>query len=114
LKAGRIVAIVADRDFQNKGVRMPFLGGQASIPLGPAVLSLKSGAPVVPAFFMRESGAMNFHMIIHPPIYPSAKNQKSDTLVKARAVAKEYINVIESMIQRFPEQWLMFRDYERG
>jgi KDO2-lipid IV(A) lauroyltransferase len=46
LRAGRAVALVADQDARSRGVFVPFFGRPASTFRGPAVLALRSGAPV--------------------------------------------------------------------
>lgn len=46
LRAGRAVALVADQDARRSGVFVPFFGRPASTHRGPAVLALRSGAPV--------------------------------------------------------------------
>ncbi len=47
LRAGRVVAFLADQDAGRHGVFVPFLGRPASTFPGPAQLALRTGAPVV-------------------------------------------------------------------
>ncbi len=46
LRAGRLVAFVADQDGRGSGVFVPFMGRPASTHRGPAVLALRAGAPL--------------------------------------------------------------------
>jgi KDO2-lipid IV(A) lauroyltransferase len=48
LHAGGMLCLVADRDMTDKGVRVRFFSGTASMPAGPAALALKTGATLVP------------------------------------------------------------------
>lgn len=46
LRDGRLVAFVADQDGRGSGVFVPFMGRPASTHRGPALLALRSGAPL--------------------------------------------------------------------
>ena len=50
LEAGKLVALIADRDMSRSGIEVEFLGGVAKMPQGPAILSLKTGAPLITAY----------------------------------------------------------------
>jgi len=54
LKNNKLVALVADRDFASGGKKMPFLGLEKIIPRGPAALSTRTGAPIIPGFVIRQ------------------------------------------------------------
>ena len=45
LQEGRLVCLVADRDLSGSGVAVDFFGEKASMPAGPAMMSLMTGAP---------------------------------------------------------------------
>lgn len=49
LRAGGFVCLVADRDLSEKGVPVDFFGRTARMPAGPAALSVRTGAPLIPA-----------------------------------------------------------------
>ena len=44
--AGDVVPLVADRDLSRSGVDVDFFGGTARMPPGPALVSIRSGAPL--------------------------------------------------------------------
>lgn len=46
LKAGKIVALLGDRDLSGGGIEVSFFGRTAPVPGGPATLSVLSGAPL--------------------------------------------------------------------
>lgn len=50
LRAGRLIALVADRDLSASGVEVDFFGRKAKFPAGPAKLSLTTGAPLITAY----------------------------------------------------------------
>jgi len=111
LRNNKLVGLVADRDFTERGEVVPFLGKKASIPKGPALLSYKTGAPIVPCFIKRDKD-YNFTLTLDEPLYPPdvIKDEviSQELLLK---VLKQYVSIIEKKIRENPTQWLMFRDF---
>jgi KDO2-lipid IV(A) lauroyltransferase len=111
LKQNGIVAVVGDRDFTSNGVEMDFLGKKTLLPKGPALFAIKSGAALVPTFFIRNEDD-TFTLTLSEPVYPETVVAENHIAEEALVVLmKRYISVIEAMIRRYPGQWLMFRPY---
>jgi len=106
-----IVAVVADRDFTQNGRVMDFLNRKALIPKGAALFASKTGAGIVPVFFMREENN-EFSLHISDPIYPSSivSNGQVDDEILLEMMEK-YKSVIEQKVKEYPTQWLMFRQF---
>ncbi len=101
LKGNKLVALLGDRDFGNNGRRMPFLGETKVLPRGPAILALRTGASIVPAFVIRQDD--DTHVIeFLEPIRDSGDEQE---------IMSDYVKVIEKKIRRYPTQWLLFREF---
>jgi len=49
-RAGRLIALVADRDLSSSGVPVQFFGFPARMPAGPALLAIQTGAALITAF----------------------------------------------------------------
>lgn len=49
IEAGGFVCLVADRDLSASGIPVEFFGRRTRMPAGPAALSLRTGAPLIPA-----------------------------------------------------------------
>lgn len=49
-RAGKLIALVADRDLSKSGVDVDFMGYPARMPAGPAMLSIQTDAPLITAF----------------------------------------------------------------
>lgn len=49
LRAGGFVCLVADRDLSERGVPVKFFDRHTRMPAGPAALSVRTGAPLIPA-----------------------------------------------------------------
>jgi lauroyl/myristoyl acyltransferase len=47
LRDGGFVCLVADRDFSERGLEVDFFGGRTKMPAGPALLALRTGAPLI-------------------------------------------------------------------
>ena len=111
LKDNKIVGLVADRDFGRHGLIMPFLGKKAMLPKGPAILSLKTGAPIITCLMIREKGD-HFTLMLGDPIFPSQEynNGEIDDEV-IQSTIRKYIGTVEEKIRQFPSQWLMFRQF---
>ena len=106
LKNGEIVAVLGDRDFTGKDDRVEFFGRPARIPRGPAWLSLKSGAPIVPGFLLRQVDD-TFPLRFHPPIFP-------ETEATEDAIRAKVCRALEKEIGDQPYQWFIFDDFWAG
>ncbi|HLB61471.1 MAG TPA: phosphatidylinositol mannoside acyltransferase [Actinomycetota bacterium] len=104
LKAGAVVALVADRDLAGRGIEVEMFGKPRRLPAGPAMLALSTGAPILlcPSF-TTERGSM---CRIQPPIEfePSGKT-KDDVRALTRLLAREF----ERLISERPADWHMFQ-----
>ena len=110
LKANQMIALVGDRDFGAHGVEMDFLGRRALIPKGPAIFSIKTGAPIIPCFLIRNAENA-FTLFIEKPIFPT---QVIDGTIEERALVslmRQYLIKVEEKIRQYPTQWLMFREF---
>ncbi len=106
LRVGGLLGILGDMDLSQDGLEATVCGRPVSLPRGPAVLSIRTGAPVVPVYLIRE-GPGAFRLCIEPPIWPS--------LAEEGAVARltgAYAAVLERYVRRFPDQWLLFQQIE--
>jgi KDO2-lipid IV(A) lauroyltransferase len=111
LKAGRIVGIIADRDYSGNGLRVPFAGEALAMPLGPAALAVQTGAPVVPMFLARR-GPADLLLIVGKPLRPRESIAKESQVVDLTArLATEMVRFINAA----PPQWIAFHDaWARG
>jgi KDO2-lipid IV(A) lauroyltransferase len=106
LKAGRILGLVADRDYTGHGMRLPFAGQSMSVPLGPAALAVQTGAPIIPVFLARR-GFTRFHLQVAKPLRvdPAApKHQEVDRLMH------DLVAIMTRFIATAPSQWVAFHD----
>lgn len=110
LKRNEIVGILGDRDFSGEnGIRVDFFSKTMLAPQGPAVLSLRTKAAIIPAFVIRdEVDDCYFHYIFEKPIYPEPTG---DEQADIRRITEQYIKVIEKIIKKYPKQWFIFHEF---
>ncbi|MGD0335810.1 MAG: lysophospholipid acyltransferase family protein [Candidatus Omnitrophota bacterium] len=106
-KKNESVALVGDRDFTEDGAILPFFGKPTVFPEGPAAFSLRTGAPIVAGFMLRNKDD-SFTLRMEPPIVvtPSG-NRRNDTV----EIMKTYLKIFERYITEYPDQWFMFRRF---
>jgi len=107
LKECSVVGLLGDRNFGDHGVTVPLFGQQTALPRGPAMLSVLTGAPIVPCFMVRQADD-EFLFCTEPPIAPRASADREDEVVR---LTMAYAGVMERYIRRYPDQWCMFRRF---
>ena len=85
------------------GVFVDFFGTPASTNSGIARLSLRSGAPVVPVFIVREGRQPRHRVHVLPIIYTQ---RSGDQEADVQRLTQQFSDIFESMVRRYPEQWL--------
>lgn len=58
LRAGKLVALVADRDLSKNGIPVKFFGDGAKMPGGPALLAIQTGADLITAYVSYEENGI--------------------------------------------------------
>jgi lauroyl/myristoyl acyltransferase len=104
LKRGRLIGIVADRDFFQNGKPVSFFGTETTLPPGPIRIARDSGAPVVPVFARRVGGGYVMH--VEEP-FTVEKTGDSDEDIR-RGLAR-LVEVFERQLKSAPDQWVMFQ-----
>lgn len=101
LKQNKILALMVDQDNGDKGIFVPFFDRPASAPTGPAIISLKTGAPIVPLFLMPDYSGKH-KLIVHSPIFP--ENYCNDSHGQW-LITKKYTQILQSYVKAHPHQW---------
>ena len=106
LRQNKILVLFADQNKPKGGVFVDFFGRPAGTVVGPAVMALRTGAPIVPIFNVRQ-GANKHKVIIGPPIeLEISGNQEKDILVTTAKITK----VTEEFIRQYPTHWWWFHN----
>jgi Kdo2-lipid IVA lauroyltransferase/acyltransferase len=102
LRENRIVALLPDQNCSESFV--PFYGLPTGTVLGPATISMRTGAPLIPAFCAR-TGPGKYMTYIFPRLEP--KEGIEDPIL---ALTHSMNDAIEKIVRMYPEQWLWFHD----
>ncbi|MFZ2059252.1 MAG: phosphatidylinositol mannoside acyltransferase [Acidimicrobiales bacterium] len=105
LRAGRVVGLLADRDLVGNGVEVEFFGEKTTLPAGPALLALRSGAPLMTcAIYQRPRGL--YHAVLQPPLDSTRSGRLRQDLQR---LTEEMAGGLEDLIALAPEQWHLFQ-----
>jgi Kdo2-lipid IVA lauroyltransferase/acyltransferase len=102
LREKKLVAMVADQRGPEDSIKLNFFGRKTSILVGPAVLALKTGAPLLYGIAIRQSDYSYYTEMVEI----SKENLPEDNEAKIEELSKRHIAYLESVIRKYPEQWL--------
>jgi phosphatidylinositol dimannoside acyltransferase len=101
IKQAQVIALLCDRDIGGGGTEVTFFGETTTLPSGPAVLALRTGAPLIPTGVYDQGGG-HHHAILRPPIPAERRGSFRDDVARiTQAMAYD----LEGLIRRAPEQW---------
>jgi KDO2-lipid IV(A) lauroyltransferase len=104
LSENEVIALVADRDLKGKGVEVEMFGERRMMPAGPALLSLATGAPLLPcALYDLDDGWVIY--IGAPLEVERTGDLRQDVNTMTRELAARF----ERAIAAAPTQWHMFQ-----
>jgi lauroyl/myristoyl acyltransferase len=108
VKAGAVVPLLADRDLTPRGIDVEFFGGRTRMPAGPALLALRTGAPLYAVDMWFDADAPVGHLAGPIPM-PGADEGSLDTRV--RIVTQRVADKFAEGIARHPEDWHMLQRF---
>jgi KDO2-lipid IV(A) lauroyltransferase len=101
LRRNEILYLIADEQQIYGGLPVPFFGKTAYTPPGPAIFSLKTGAPILPMFIVREKGIPQTLLIRSPVEIELTSDEKKNT----ELLTAKFTKVIEDIVREYPSQW---------
>lgn len=104
LQQGAVVPLLADRDLSRRGVDVTFFGGRSRMPAGPALLALRTGAPLYVAHLWYEPGrpVARFDGPVEVPV-------DGPLDVRVRELTQRVADRLAEGIARHPEDWHMLQ-----
>jgi KDO2-lipid IV(A) lauroyltransferase len=91
-------------------VFVPFFGVPCGTPNGPALLALHTGAALMAAYCVREPDD-TYRVICLPPLEVVSTG---DALADQTRIMTEANAILESVVKRYPTQWLWLHDRWKG
>jgi lauroyl/myristoyl acyltransferase len=101
LKAGEVVSIVASSTEGFEMIKGPIFGGRLPVAVGAPRLAGLTGAPLLPAFTVRDP-KVGWRIVIEEPIQIASDKSSDERCI---AAVTEFLDRSEPWVRRFPEQW---------
>ena len=104
-RQGYAVALLSDRDLSRNGVEVEFFGGRTRMPAGPALLALRTGAPLyaVDIWFAPERVEAEIRRIALPG------EDEGPLDVRVKLVTQRLADAYAIGIARHPQDWHMLQ-----
>jgi lauroyl/myristoyl acyltransferase len=105
LRRNELVALVCDLPpKEGRAVRVRICGQDALVPAGPALLALRSGAPVLP-FVCRRLADDRYRVEVQPPLQFDPSGDKDRDVER---LAQAIMDRFDPILRANPEQWYLF------
>ena len=103
IRTGCVVALAADRDLSKSGIDVNFFGGPARMPAGPALLAIRTGAPLISAYisYTQTGIHIDFTRIELPT--EGTENER------VAALAQKSADLFAEGIAQYPQDWHMMQ-----
>ena len=103
LRDGALVALVADRDLSRSGIEVDFFGAPARMPAGPALLAIRTQAPLITAFVSYTD--VGVHIDFKSVMLPSSGSEREMVQEIVQMTAVHF----EDGISQQPQDWHMLQ-----
>jgi Kdo2-lipid IVA lauroyltransferase/acyltransferase len=102
LKENRLIGILSDQNVSvREGVFVDFFGRPACTGVGLAVMALRSGAPILPAFMARQKSG-KYKLILKPLVEVSRTGDYDRDLLEN---TQRFTKIVEEVVREYPDQW---------
>jgi KDO2-lipid IV(A) lauroyltransferase len=108
LRAGWVVAMLPDQ--KSDDLLLSFFGIPTGTVAGPAVMSLRTGAPILPIYCVRQPNDSHL-IVLGEPIIPQTTDNPDEDI---KRIMSEINLSIESIVRQYPGQWLWLHDRWRN
>ncbi|MFE6737908.1 phosphatidylinositol mannoside acyltransferase [Streptomyces tubercidicus] len=105
LRAGGLVALVADRDLSASGIPVKFFGEATKMPAGPAALAVQTGAMLLPVTLWYDDTPV-MRGRVHPEIEVPETGTRAE---QAAQMTQTLADAFASGIADHPEDWHMLQ-----
>lgn len=104
LRGGGVVCLLADRDLSGKGISVELCGRRATMPPGPALAAIQTGAALIPL----ELGftPTGWSMVAHPELSIPVEGRLRE---RVGVVTQELATAFTGFFRRNPVDWHMFQ-----
>ncbi|MGH7697969.1 MAG: lysophospholipid acyltransferase family protein [Candidatus Dormibacteria bacterium] len=110
LRRNEVLCLACDIDKGGAGVPVRFLGQEVFLPGGPALLALRTGAPLIPGYMRRLRGGGHESRLLAPLGQPG----RGSAVERVAELTQQIATSFEGMIRQDPAQWFAFHPLTRG
>lgn len=102
LRRGEVVALLMDQSsLRREGIPVPFFGREAYTTIGPALMALRSGCPVIGAFIVRQGPGK--HRLVFSEEIPIQRSGSLRQDVLDNTL--RFNQLIECRVRAYPDHW---------
>ncbi len=102
LKNKNLIAMVADQRGPADGLRIKFFGIETAIYSGPAILAIKTGAPLIYGITIRQPD-FSYKVILEKINLVDLPDDEEE---KVKEISQRLASFLEKYVRQYPEQWL--------
>ncbi|MEW6061104.1 MAG: lysophospholipid acyltransferase family protein [Bacteroidota bacterium] len=102
LREGGVVAMLADQSGPEEGLFVEYFGRPTSTHVGPAVFSLRTHAPILMTYAVRNNDGtfdVSFEEV-------DTSNLTGTDDEKIRMITERHVKMLENFVRKHPDQWL--------
>ena len=103
IRTGCVIALAADRDLSKSGIDVNFFGGPARMPAGPALLAIRTGAPLISAYVSYTTTGIHIDFTRMQIPTEGTETQRVAALVQKSA------DLFAEGIAKYPQDWHMMQ-----
>lgn len=103
IRTGCVIALAADRDLSKSGIDVNFFGGPARMPAGPALLAIRTGAPLISAYVSYTPTGIHIDFTRMQIPSEGTETQRVAALVQKSA------DLFAEGIAKYPQDWHMMQ-----
>jgi KDO2-lipid IV(A) lauroyltransferase len=103
LRDKELLVVLLDQNTGSKsGVYVDFFGQKAGTATGPIIFAMRTGAPLLPIFTLRDGETDKHKLVIEKHFYLEQKATDEETI---QYNVQKLTNIIEGYIRKYPSEW---------
>jgi KDO2-lipid IV(A) lauroyltransferase len=103
LRDKELLVVLLDQNTGSKsGVYVDFFGQKAGTATGPIIFAMRTGAPLLPIFTLRQGNTDTHKVVIEKHFYLEQKATDEETI---QYNVQKLTNIIEGYIRKYPTEW---------
>jgi KDO2-lipid IV(A) lauroyltransferase len=103
LRDKELLVVLMDQNTGSKsGVYVDFFGQKSGTATGPIIFAMRTGAPLLPIFTLRDGNSDKHRLVIEKHFYLEQKATDEETI---QHNVQKLTNIIEGYIRKYPAEW---------